>query len=108
MKSAIWISYDLGVNGDYEGMYAWLDDQEAVECGSSVAYIAQYTYDGEDLAQALRGDIRDAVEVDKRTRIYVIGKFAKGKRAGKFLFGGRKGSPWDGYGEQGEISDDEM
>lgn len=33
----IWLSFDLGVSGDYEGMYAWLDDKRAKECGSSVA-----------------------------------------------------------------------
>lgn len=39
MKKAIWISYDLGVKGDYEGLYAWLDDHKAIECGDSVAFI---------------------------------------------------------------------
>ena len=33
----IWLSFDLGVSGDYEGTYAWLDDKSARECGSSVA-----------------------------------------------------------------------
>lgn len=46
VKSAIWLSYDLGVNGDYEGMYAWLDNHGAKECGGSVAYL-QFTHDGD-------------------------------------------------------------
>ena len=28
----IWLSFDLGISGDYEGMYAWLDDKNAQEC----------------------------------------------------------------------------
>lgn len=35
MKQLIWISYDLGVSGDYENLYAWLDDHGAKECGQS-------------------------------------------------------------------------
>ena len=27
--STVWISYDLGVRGDYEGLYAWLDAHDA-------------------------------------------------------------------------------
>ncbi len=27
MKKALWISYDIGVRGDYEGLYAWLDSR---------------------------------------------------------------------------------
>ncbi len=37
MKKMVWISYDLGVKGDYEGLYAWLDDHKAKECGNSLA-----------------------------------------------------------------------
>ena len=107
MKSAIWISYDLGVNGDYEGMYAWLDDHGAKECGSSVAFVKSYDCDGEDLMQALECDIQGAVEIDKRTRIYVIRR-VDGREKGTFLFGRRKGAPWDGCGQQGETFDDEM
>ena len=63
--STIWISYDLGVSGDYEGMYEWLDDHSATECGSSVAFVKQYEHDGDDLMQALRRDIQGSIEIDK-------------------------------------------
>ncbi len=33
MRRAIWISYDFGVRGDYEGFYTWLDLHDAIECG---------------------------------------------------------------------------
>ena len=107
MGSTIWISYDLGVNGDYEGMYEWLDDRGAKECGSSVAFIKSYNYDGEDLMHALERDIQGAVEINKRTRIYVI-RMVDGREKGRFLFGRRKGAPWDGHGQKGETFDDEV
>ena len=37
MKKFIWLSYDLGIGGDYESLYSWLDNHEAKECGDSVA-----------------------------------------------------------------------
>lgn len=37
MEVRIWISYDLGADGDYAGMYTWLDRHNAVECGNSMA-----------------------------------------------------------------------
>jgi hypothetical protein len=45
MKKLIWISYDLGVKGDYEGLYAWLDNHNAKECGNSIAAL-EYGYTG--------------------------------------------------------------
>ena len=47
MESFVWMSYDLGVSGDYEGLYAWLDDHNAKECGNSVAWVFSFSYDGD-------------------------------------------------------------
>ena len=105
--STIWISYDLGVSGDYEGIYEWLDDHDAQECGSSVAFVKHYDHGTEDLMDALEKDIQEAVDLDKRSRIYVIWKTETGKQRGSFLFGRRKGSPWEGYGQLEETLDDE-
>ena len=44
-KARFWLSYDLGINGDYDGLYRWLDRQGAKECGSSMAYISNYEYE---------------------------------------------------------------
>lgn len=106
MKSTIWISYDLGASGDYEGLYAWLDDQGARECGSSVAFVAQYDHGRRNLMAALEGDIKAAVGLNKRSRIYVIWR-TEDRQKGRFLIGRRKGDPWDGYGQQGDVADDE-
>lgn len=78
MKSTIWLSYDLGVNGDYEGLYSWLDGHGAKECGTSVAFL-KYAHEG-DLATALKADIEAAVSLDKRSRVYLIHE-----RKGKYL-----------------------
>ncbi len=99
MRSTIWLSYDLGVNGDYEGLYSWLDGQGAKECGSSVAFL-KYTHDG-DLLSALREDIQTAISLDKRSRIYVIHD-----RKGRYVFGRRKSAPWEGFGENGDDEED--
>lgn len=103
MKSAIWLSYDLGVNGDYEGMYAWLDNHGAKECGGSVAYL-QFIHDG-DLPASLKRDIERVVALNKRSRIYVIYKKDE-KMSGRYLIGHRKGAPWEGFGDRDETEED--
>lgn len=96
MKSVIWISYDLGVRGDYEGVYTWLDRHGAKECGNNMAFL-EYEYSGE-LAEVLKKDIEESIQVDKKTRIYVVYREpGTGKLEGRFLIGGRKASPWEGY-----------
>ena len=70
MQKSLWMSYDLGVNGDYEGLYSWLDDHDAKECGDNVAYF-QFSYEGE-LLESLKCAISDAITVNKRSRVYVV------------------------------------
>ena len=70
MRVAIWLSFDIGLRGDYEGMYAWLDEHGAVECGDSVAYMKYECED--DFPESLEQELRRAIEVTKKTRIYVV------------------------------------
>lgn len=52
MKKTIWLSYDFGVKGDYESLYAWLDNHGAKECGNNSAALE---YDvNENVAAALQ------------------------------------------------------
>ena len=67
MKRAVWISYDLGVQGDYEGLYAWLDEHQAKECGDSLAFL-NYEHAGSFL-DALTNDLQKSIQTTKRTRI---------------------------------------
>ena len=94
--SMIWISYDLSVRGDYEGLYQWLDQHKAKECGDSVATLT-YEYSGV-LIDHLKEDLAKSITFDKRTRIYVIWKDRESNVVkGRFLFGGRRAAPWTGY-----------
>ena len=109
-KSVIWISYDLGVRGDYEGLYAWLDRHDAEECGDSLAFIS-YEYKG-SLPEFLEADLKKAFNVNDRavgrTRVYVIYKDDEsGTFKGRFIFGHRKAAPWAGYAPaDAEIADE--
>ena len=104
VRKVIWLSYDLGIQGDYEGLYAWLDDHGARECGDSIAYFPN-SYD-ENFHDSLESDLRSAVSINKRTRIYVVYR-DEGRVKGRFIFGGRKRAPWEGYGShEGQDEDD--
>ena len=105
METAVWVSYDLGATGDYEGMYAWLDNLDAKECGTSVAFIKSFEHEG-DLAGALRTGISEHVQMGKRARVYVIAKRPDGRMFGRYVIGKRKGSPWEGYGDSSEPDED--
>ena len=95
MKQGIWISFDLGVRGDYEGLYGWLDAHKAEECGDSFGHL-WYEYEG-DLIESLSKDIEDAIDVTKKTRIYVVWRNRdNGKMNGRFIIGRRKAAPWAG------------
>lgn len=105
-KSAIWISYDMGVRGDYASLYNWLDINEAKECGDSIAFL-NYEHGGDIKAELLE-DLRKSITVDQRTRIYVIYRDnATNKNKGAFLFGGRRAPPWTGCGPKGVGTVDE-
>ncbi len=90
-----WISFDLGVQGDYEGLYRWLDAHDAQECGDNVAFIKKYEYTG-DLRENLKKELEGSIEINQKTRIYVIHEDS-GKVKGKFIFGNRKRPSWTGY-----------
>jgi len=95
-KSATWLSFDLGVRGDYEGLFTWLDDHHARECAGNTAFI-QYSHEG-PIFEAIQADLREAITVTKKARIYVIYlEPSTRKMKGKFIFGGRTAPPWAGF-----------
>lgn len=104
-SSTVWLSYDLGATGDYEGLYAWLDNLGAKECGSSVAFVRDFEHEG-DLVEALREEICTHVEIGKRARVYVVSKRPNNRVFGKYVIGRRKSSPWEGYGDSLESDED--
>ena len=101
-KSMIWLSYDLGIDGDYENLYYWLDSHNANECGDSVAALI-YEHNGDVVAE-IKNEIKSNIDLRKKDRFYLIYKSEKGKFKGTFLFGKRKRSPWAGYAVTGKAS----
>lgn len=106
MEKLIWLSYDLGIRGDYEGLYTWLDDREAKECGDSAASLWFSHEEGGDFSEALKTELKRVVSLDKHSRIYIVWR-ENGKLKGRFLFGKRKRAPWTGYGTHQDQYEDE-
>ena len=98
MKKALWVSYDLGVQGDYESLYEWLDNLDAKECGNSVAFFKYEVVSGKILKNEIKKDIEKIVELGGRDRIYIMYRDSRKNMKGSFIVGKRKASPWKGYG----------
>jgi len=102
MQKAIWLSFDLGVKGDYESLYAWLDNHGAIECGDSTAFL-KYAVgkdaSSEQLLKKLQKDLKRSVDFNKTDRLYVAYRGDDTSLKGRFLFGKRKAAPWQGYGD---------
>lgn len=106
IKKAFWLSYDLGIKGDYNGLYTFLDSVEAKECGDSITFF-QKDY-GNDFLDGLTTELKTHVKFSKTDRIYVIYVEDSTKKAkGTFLFGGRKRAPWEGYATKVASIDEE-
>jgi hypothetical protein len=97
MTKAIWISFDLGIEGDYKGLYKWLDKNNALECGDNFAYFKKNLTSSDDIPRILKAEIKEDVSIKKGDRIYVIYRNIDKKVKGDFIFGGRKRSPWEGF-----------
>ena len=94
-----WISFDLGLQGDYQALYAWLDKQDykergdgegAKECGDNVA-----TFVSDKSREQIEGELKTRLSGQRNPRIYIITKDS----GGRFIFGKRKFPPWKGYAE---------
>lgn len=93
LKRRCWLSFDLGLRGKYEDLYAWLDTMEAKECGDNVA-----TFFTEKTRKEVQKELSKVL--DENARAY----FIDGK--GGFIKGGRKRAPWAGY-SKGQIEVEE-
>jgi hypothetical protein len=102
-KKIIWLSYDLGLRGDYPGLYAILDKWKAQDCGPSLA-VFQIENSGKSVGDMnviiknLTAEIKKGVELKPTDRIYAIWKDdTTDKMKGRFIFGDRKRPVWEGY-----------
>lgn len=103
-KQRVWLSYDLGIRGNYSSLYEWLDKYNAKECGDSVAtFIFEYSKNSRN---ELLEDLESNVELDENARIYLISTTG-GKIGGRFIKGRRKSSPWEGYYSNQESNEDD-
>ena len=107
----VWLTFDLGVTGDYDHLYQWLDEHNAVECGNGVAtFEYDFKQDSEDLPtllEQLKTDLSKFIAVDSpRTKVYALTLPDGAPRpGGMFIFGSRKANPWDGYASKGPVID---
>jgi hypothetical protein len=107
MMKSLWLSYDLGVKGDYTSLYEWLDSKGAIECGDSLAYMKhEWSSSDGPLPDLISEELSAHVELKKFGRIYMIWK-EDGRVKGKFLFGTRKAAPWAGYAGKPSPVDEE-
>ncbi len=103
MRHFVWVSFDLGVKGDYEGIYRWLAQHDAKECGDSVAC---FWYEHPDeLLQDLKRELGASVELTAKSRVYVI-RLVEGRMKGTFIYGRRRNAPWVGFADSGEEIED--
>lgn len=74
MKKAIWISYDLGIGGDYDGLYRWLANHGAVECGDGLAFFNYQAKSSDNILEELKAEIEAGVESTIRRGYIVFGR----------------------------------
>ena len=114
MLKTIWISFDFGLKGDYQGLYTWLDTHNAKDCGSNVACL-KIQYPNQELEKSpsfteyLKADLIANVKLSKNDRLYVVYKDnTYGKMKGKWISGNRKAPAWEGYAKlEKDQADDE-
>ena len=90
-----WLSYDLGIRGNYEELYEWLDKHGAQECGDSVA-----TFKSKKTREQIKSELL-AMPALKNGRLYLIAL----NENGGFIAGKRKVAPWFGYAASLESSE---
>jgi hypothetical protein len=93
------LSFDLGLMGDYRQFYEWLDSKGAKECGPSVAtFVSNKTRDqlAEEVKYYLRGT--------SKARAYLISL----QHGGRFVAGTRKAAPWEGFAPSKVMMEDEV
>ena len=108
MEKTYWLSYDLGVGGNYEKLYGWLDDHNAVPCGESVAFF-KYSYNkDEDPDKKLKQDLIDSLDLKAGNKLYLIRrKEGEDKTVGSFIYGKRSAAPWKGFGSSTQDIEDQ-
>ncbi len=98
MKKTFWLSYDLGVGGDYENLYQWLDDHKAKLCGNGMAFFYYDYPENEDGDEALKHDLLGKVNTKPGNILYLVRQNKDKDVVGSFIYGKRQAAPWVGFG----------
>jgi hypothetical protein len=93
-----WLIYDLGLQGHYDELFAWLDQHKAKECGDNAA-----TFVSNKSRAGIMKELGAILVQTNNPRVYIITR----KHGGKFIFGKRKFAPWTGYAQVSVESGDE-
>ena len=93
-----WLSFDLGLQGRYDELYAWLDRHGAKECGDAVA-----TFRSDKSRDAIKAELEQVLNVERSPRIYIISM----PEGGRFIIGRRKVAAWTGYAQTSMDSGEE-
>lgn len=104
-RKAIWLTYDFGLKGDFTGLFTFLDNKDAIECGSGVAFFFYPTEkeDWKEICEEIMTELKLAANISTSDRIYIIVKDYKANLIkGTFVNGARKQSPWEGFGNVGD------
>jgi hypothetical protein len=91
-ETRYWISFDLGLMGDYSHIYEWLDAQNAEECGSGTAAVVSAKP-----LDAIIAEVQDLFKDTPRARVYILSRQPDGRFGGKFIVGNRRKAPWSGF-----------
>lgn len=97
MKTRVWLSYDLGIDGDWDGLDRFLDECEALECGGNLATF-RFEFESEHtLVPELTAAVKKAVDLSKgRPRIYAMYGIHDYDVKGEFIAEHRQPARWLG------------
>ena len=95
------LNYDLGLKGDYQSLYRFLDNHDALDCGNfnSALEIEVSKDDFDVIVEEVTDSIRKVVEFSQSDRIYITVTDSSNQMRGRFINGNRKRAVWEGYGD---------
>jgi hypothetical protein len=106
MGIRVWLSYDLGVRGDYESLYFWLDEHKALECGDSIATFFWESGNAENIKLEIQESLQNEINFKKTDRVYLVFQKENSNYTGSFIVGKRKSNPWEGYSRESTADDE--
>ena len=96
MTKNFWLSYDCdgSDSNNYRELYTWLESHQAQECGNSVAFIRDYEYENDFIAE-ITAELNTIPHVE---RLYICSQEDQDAQfLGRFIKGSRKVNPWKDF-----------